>query len=600
VGRIQVLDDRLVNRIAAGEVVERPASVVKELIENSLDASARRIDITAIGAGKRVIRVEDDGHGMDRDDALLALERHATSKLRSPEDLERIATLGFRGEAIPSIAAVSRFVLRTAPEGGIGTEIEVRGGRILAVREVGLPRGTTIEASSLFFNTPARRKFLKSEATELAHIVRVVTRHGLGRPDVGFRLAHDGRDVLDLPAASDLGERVEQIFGADLRRTLLPVAAERDGVRLRGFVGRPADASSRRDAQHFFVNGRLVQDRVLSHAVVQAYGNTAPRDRLPSIFLLLEIAPSLVDVNVHPQKNEVRFARVGEIHDATRDAIVASLGGRGAIPGYTELRPRGELGRLAGAAAGPLQVKERPPTGGGYAPADPEADSSARVVDRVGPPAPAASGPAPAFFGAAESDPRESPRAVPLAQYEDSYIVAQDEGGLLVVDQHAAHERILFEQYLAQAEENRIEVQRLLFPVVLELAPQERVLLEEEAGEFARLGFSLEPFGDGAVRLEGVPALASGVDPRDLVRAILGEARRTRAAAAGIGELRRKLVTTTACHAAIKINHRLSVESMQRLLDDLFRTSNPTTCPHGRPVLFRMTREEIERTFRRR
>ena len=588
-GRIRILDDRLVNRIAAGEVVERPASVVKELIENSLDASARRIDVTLAGAGKRLIRVEDDGEGMDRDDALLALERHATSKLSALEDLEGISTLGFRGEALPSIAAVSRFLLRTAVEGGVGTEIDVRGGRILAVREVGLSRGTSIEVSSLFFNTPARRKFLKSDTTELAHIVRVVTRHALARPDLSLRCVHDERVILELPATADLGERIAQAFGTELRRTLLPLDTRREGIRVRGFVGRPADASSRRDAQHFFVNGRLVQDRVLSHAVIEAFGNTTPRDRHPAIFLLLELEPALVDVNVHPQKTEVRFARAGQIHDAVRDAIAACLGTAAAIPDRV---PGARCAAAPGATRAVLrylEVNERAPGGAGY---------DAPAAQGSPPPTPATD-----LTTSAETRAESvatPPAAVPLAQYLDSYIIAQDREGLLLVDQHAAHERVLFERFLAQAEENRIEVQRLLFPVVLELSPQERVILEQEASEFARLGFVLEPFGGDSARLEAIPALAAGLDPRELVRALLGEAVRARAAAAGIGELRRKLVTTAACQAAIKIHHRLTFEGMQRLLDDVFRASSPTTCPHGRPLVFRLTLAEIEKAFHRR
>ncbi len=576
-GRIQVLDDQLVNRIAAGEVVERPASVVKELLENSLDASARRIEITVGSGGRQLIRVADDGEGMDRDDALLALERHATSKLGSGRDLEGIATLGFRGEALPSIAAVSRFLLRTAPGDGRGTEIDVRGGRIQAVREIGAPRGTSVEAASLFFNVPARRKFLKSQATELAHITRLVTRYALVRPDLRLRLDHDGKNLVDLPVASDRGERIEQIHGPEFRRKVLPFEATRDGLALRGFAGRPVDTSPRRDAQHLFVNGRLVQDRVLAHAITEAYGNTVPRDRFPAVFLFVEIDPRQVDVNVHPQKNEVRFARAGEVHDAVRDALAGALAHEAAVPTYGQLRPSWEgTAPVARAALRYLEVRE-----------------GAAEPSRV-PVAPAS------LLEGAEGEAAERPRAVPLAQYRDSYIIAQDDEGLLLVDQHAAHERVLFERYLAAAEENRVEVQRLLFPVTLDLPPHERVVLEEEAAELARLGFCVDPFGGSSVRIDGVPALASDLDPGGLLRELLGEAARTRAAAAGIEQLRRRLVTTAACQAAIKIHHPLNAESMQGLLDDLFRASNPTTCPHGRPVLFRFTLEEIERTFRRR
>ncbi len=574
-GRIHVLDDLLINRIAAGEVVERPASVVKELIENSLDAGACSIEIAVEGGGRRSIRVVDDGEGMDRDDALLALERHATSKFSSASDLERIATLGFRGEALPSIAAVSRFILRSAPENGRGTEVEVHAGRIAAVRDVAAPRGTRVSVERLFANVPARRKFLRSEGTESAHVVRIVTRYALANPTIGFRLDSGARRLIAAPAVRELGDRIVQLWGKDHLERMLPFGTERGDVRVRGFAGRPVDALPRRDGQHLFVNGRVVQDRVLAHAVQEAYGNTMPRGRFPSVVLFLQVPASEVDVNVHPRKTEVRFRRSGEVHDAVRDAISAGLADAAAVPSLTDLRPssapRGE--------ALPVQLRDPRPEEAFYGP---------------GPRAPEAA-PRPAPLEASEV-----PGAVPLGQYRDSYIVAQDEQGLLLVDQHAAHERVLFERYLEEAEDNRVEVQSLMFPPTVELAAHEALTLEQELAEFRRLGFVIEPFGGNAVRVAGVPALAARLDPGTLLRELLGEASRTRSAAAGVDTLRRKLVTTAACHAAIKVNHPLGRVAMQGLLDDLYRTVNPTTCPHGRPALFRLTLEEIERAFRRR
>lgn len=566
-GRIRVLDDLLVSRIAAGEVVERPAAVVKELLENSVDAGASELEIAAVAGGKQLIRVRDDGIGMDRDDALLALERHATSKLSSCEDLGAIRTLGFRGEALPSIAAVSRFLMRTAACDGEGTEVEARAGRIVAVREVGPPRGTTIEVRNLFLNVPARRKFLRSEATELGYIVRVVTRYALALLGVRIRLTHGDRSVLEIPASRDLAERISVIYGPEFARKLLPVGLDRNGIKVRGLAGRPVDALPRRDAQQVFVNGRLVQDRILSHALAEAYGNTTARDRQPAVFLFLELDPGRVDVNVHPQKTEVRFARADEIHDALRDAVASALGHVTAVPSYTELRPGAYM-----------EVAEPRPT---RTAADPATGASLSAPPR-------------------EEGRSDERRAVPLAQFRDSYVIAEDRDGLVLVDQHAAHERVLFERYLAQAEQNRVEVQRLLFPITVELDPHERLVLEEEAAEFARLGFLVEPFGGRSVRLDGVPSFAVTLEPTALLRTLLGEAARTRAAMTGIPELRRKLVTTAACQAAIKIHHPLTREAMQRLLDDLFGSANPTTCPHGRPTLFRLDLGEIERTFRRR
>lgn len=586
--KIRVLDDALVNRIAAGEVVERPASVVKELMENSLDAGASRIDISVTAGGKRSVRVVDDGEGMGRDDAILALERHATSKLRQVEDLESIQSLGFRGEALPSIASVSRFLLHTSEGRGSGTEIEVRGGRILGVRESPATRGTVIEVNSLFFNTPARRKFLKSDATELSHVARVVTRLALVRPDVAIRLAQDGKVLIDAPSGVGLKERIAAIFGAELTAELLPVGWANESLAVDGFVTRPASARAGKPAQLFFVNGRWVQDRMLLHALAEAYANTISRDRSPAAFLFLKLNSALVDINVHPQKSEVRFARPGEIHDALRAAVHAGLSDQAAIPAHAALRPS-----IFGGVTFETARSDTPPFERALSaerPANPY-----NTVAKSAPPVLARSLPASLIVESEEGKPTRV-----LAQYDDSYILAADDQGLLVVDQHAAHERVLFERYLAEATADRVDVQRLLFPRTLELAPQDALLVDEAAPELARLGFVVAPFGPGTVRLDGVPAVAAAVDPESLFRGVLADARRARSVTAGVAELRHALVTSAACQAAIKIHHRLTLDGMQQLVDDLMRMENPTTCPHGRPILFRLTQEEIERTFRRR
>jgi DNA mismatch repair protein MutL len=575
-GRIRVLDDSVANRIAAGEVVERPASVVKELVENSLDAGASSVEVFVHSGGKRRIEVRDDGEGMDRDDALLSLERHATSKLRTFEDLRSLATLGFRGEALASIASVSRLRIRTGRGEGVGTEIESSGGRISAVREVACPRGTSVEVGSLFFNVPARRKFLKSDTTELARVVRFLTQLALERPGVRFRLEHEGRALLDLPAASDRAERVRQVFGERFFDRLLPFDGSRGGVRAAGFVGRPADAGRKREAPHVFVNGRSVEDRMLSHGILAALENVVVAGTSPTVLLFVEIDPSLVDVNVHPRKAEVRFVRGGEVHDLVRDAVASALPAGSAVPTLEDLRPMALGASAAGAGA--------------------VADAALRYLETAERRA-APYEPVPARLPI--EDARE-PGARALCQYEDSYVVAQARDGLLLVDQHAAHERVIFERYLAAADAGEVVLQKLLFPVLVDLEPSERVLLEEEAPELRRLGFEVEGFGDGTARLDAVPAFAASSDPAALLRALLGDAARVRSTLTGIGELRRRLVTTAACHAAIKVNHPLTREGMQGLLDDLFRTANPTTCPHGRPAVFRLSMEEIERAFRRR
>jgi DNA mismatch repair protein MutL len=593
-GRIRVLSDQLINRIAAGEVVERPASVVKELVENSLDAGARSIEVRLLAGGKSRIEIRDDGDGMDRDDALLALERHATSKLAAASDLETISSLGFRGEALSSIAAVSMLTLKTAGRNGAGTEVVVHGGRIQGVREVGHPRGTTIRVERLFFNVPARRKFLRADATELAHSVRWLTRYALACPDRRFHLGHGERRIIDAEPTADPLQRIAHVYGGELAEGLLPVELRDQDLLVRGYAGRPVDALARRDAQHLFVNGRAIQDRVLTHAVTQAYENTMPPGRYPAVFLFLEMDPSALDVNVHPQKTEVRFRHSSRVHDAVRDALRGALSTGDAIPSLSDLRPAiaEQLGAVQRATLSYLETRETSAGDGLYdrdrtrpAPAPASTDERAPSVDLE---------PRPAQAGSTNR------HAVPLAQYRSSYIVAQDASGLVLIDQHAAHERVLFERYLDEAEANAVGVQQLMFPVTIELAPHEAVLAEQEIEEFERLGFSIEPFGEQVVRLSGIPAIGDRVDPAALFRELLGEAAQAKAATSDSSGLRRRLVTTAACHAAIKINHPLTLSAMQALLDDLYATRSQTTCPHGRPVLFRLTTEEIERAFRRR
>ena len=566
-GKIHLLDDSTINRIAAGEVVERPASVAKELLENSLDAGATRIDIRIQGGGKRFIHVGDDGCGMGREDALLSIQRHATSKLDDDGALEQVRTLGFRGEALPSIAAVSRFILRTAAEDGRGTEIEIHSGHIHEVREVGYPRGTTIEVDRLFYNVPARKKFMRTDGTETAHIVRIVSRYALARPDVRFSLEQAGRKLVDAAAAGDGATRIRQVLGAEAAERMIPFDTGPGPVRAHGFAGRPAHALAGRDRQNLFVNGRAVNDRVMAHAVAEAYGNTVPRGRYPAVVLFLQLDGSLVDVNVHPQKTEVRFQQSSRIHECVRNGLRTALSDQGMVPRLDQLRPAG--------AASPFSVFE------------PTAGFPARQSSRQETVGGAATAPAPVGARA-------------LAQYRDSYIVAQDREGLLVVDQHAAHERVIFERFMAEAEENHVQVQRLLFPRMLELSPSEFVTLEAEQDEFRRLGFLIEPFGGTTVRLDAVPAHAAEADPEDLVHELLGDAAEVKSSATAAEGLRYRLVTTAACKAAIKINHPLDGAGMQALLNDLYQVENLTTCPHGRPALFRLTLDEIEKAFRRR
>ena len=589
--RIQRLPDHVIDRIAAGEVVERPASVVKELLENSLDAGARRIRIQLENGGKSSIAIDDDGLGMTAEEARLSVQRHATSKLRSADDLHRITTFGFRGEALCSIAAVSAFQLRTQCEGSAGTELTIRGGELETDREIAAARGTRIQVDRLFFNVPARRKFLRADTTELAHIVRLVTKIALVRSETRFRLEHSGQTLLDTPPATDSAARLVQIFGRERARKMLPFELESNGLKAHGFAGRPVDSLPRRDSQHLFVNGRIVTDRVLQQGIDAAYGETMPRGRYPALVLFLDVNPDLVDVNVHPQKNQVRFGAPQQVRETVRQAIRSALQGAAVVPELSELRPNpsgspASPGGIGDATMAYLQ-RHRDESGGvaTWSVREPKASSVSRpatpLIDR----------------------PRvqdDDSAAMPLGQYLESYIVAQDREGILLVDQHAAHERVLFEKYLADAENDAVEVQTLMFPQTLELSPDENAWLLSELAEFRRLGFRIEPFGGTAVRVRAIPAVAGGSDPAELIRELLGEAGNAKNATRDTQELRRRLITTAACHAAIKVNYPLSRPAMQRLLDDLFRVENPSTCPHGRPALFRLSLDEIERAFRRR
>jgi DNA mismatch repair protein MutL len=428
----------------------------------------------------------------------------------------------------------------------------------------------------LFHNVPARRKFMRTDGTETTHIVRIVSRYALARPDVRFSLEQAGRQLVDATTAADAATRVRQILGAEAAQRMIAFDTGPGQVRAHGFAGRPAHAHAGRDRQHLFVNGRAVNDRVMAHAVGEAYGNTIQRGRFPAVVLFLEVDGSLVDVNVHPQKTEVRFQQSALIHERVRNGLRSALSDQGMVPRLDQLRPAVIPEQtVPTSSASPFSVLE-PATG------FPGPPTAQREI----------------LSGTASEPPPVGARA--LAQYRDSYIVAQDKEGLLVVDQHAAHERVIFERYMAEADANQVQVQRLLFPRMLELSPSEYVTLETEREEFRRLGFLMEPFGGTTVRLDAVPGHAAEADPEDLVHELLGDAAVSKSSTTAAEGLRYRLVTTAACKAAIKVNHPLDTTGMQALLNDLYQVENLTTCPHGRPALFRLTLDEIEKAFRRR
>jgi DNA mismatch repair protein MutL len=592
-GRISLLPPDLANQIAAGEVVERPASIVKELIENSIDAGARRIRVAVDVGGKRLVRVEDDGEGMGPEDARLAIERHATSKIASADDLAAIRTLGFRGEALPSIASVSHFVLRSRLRGDLaGTEIRVSGGAITSAQETGCPEGTSIEIGDLFYNLPARRKFLKSDTAETTQCSRVVSQFALGYPEIGFSLTSGSRTLFQWPPVASLEERLYQMFGE--RRDLLPVAKALSGCTITGYVAALAEQGPTKGPQNVFVNRRIVKDRTIAHAIIEAYSSASIKERSPEVHLFLEIPHDRVDVNVHPTKAEVRFRDQSFIHEAVKHAVGDAIG-RGVVPELQLLPPNREAVPAAQAIPGVLAGGTYPSR---WMPDDVRAAlSSSGAQGRLATAAAALSGGASPAEVAATADSPVKPM-IPLGQFRDTFIIAVDADGIAIIDQHVAHERVLFERVMERLGAGRLESQRLLEPLLVELSPGSRQALLGHADHLDTLGFGIEEFGGDTLRLTAVPALLGREDAVTAVRA-LAEDLEGLDRGSTAGDALRRIAATTACHAAVKANDPLTHEKMLHLLEELRRTAYSTVCPHGRPVMLRLTRREIERNFQR-
>jgi DNA mismatch repair protein MutL len=654
-GRIRVLSDQVANQIAAGEVVERPASVVKELLENSLDAGATRIRVEIEAGGRKLIRIVDNGHGMGRDDALLAFERHATSKLRTSDDLLSIATLGFRGEALPSIASVARLSLETrAAEDEVGTNVEIAGGKMLSVEDAGIPPGTTIAVRDLFFNTPARRKFLRSEQTELGHVAALVTHYALAHPGKHFELHSATQALLTAPAVANAGERLYQIFGRETFESMIPVAAELDFahaglpepppwkreadyekpeagmMRLTGFVSKPELQKLNRNSIYVFVNGRLIRDRLVLHALSEAYRNVIPPTSFPVVLLFLEMPPQEVDVNVHPAKTEVRFRQSAFVHDFVRDSVrTALMKARPAASFFSALSAgptaSADLSRGMLVDVSPLPgVDQAVYQPGGSATLVAESEGAIEPGDvatfelreRVVPPSPGRLGfegagiavgydePAGGLNAAVQAATEEQPTLnslatlKPLGQLRDSFILATNEEGLWIVDQHVAHERVLFEKILRERKTEQVQRQRLLMPVLVELLPEQMVTFAAIADELERNGFEAEPFGPRTLAVKATPVGLEGRELERMLEEVLAvtereqqveneQARRTRIAA------------SIACHAAIKVNMPLEPAKIDWLLRELGKTEHPTSCPHGRPIALRYSLKDIQRAFQR-
>ncbi len=606
-GRIAVLPPELANQIAAGEVVERPASVVKELVENALDAGATRVQVTIEHGGKSLIRVEDDGIGMSPEDARLAIERHATSKIRHADDLDAIRTLGFRGEALPSIASVSRFRLRTRPHGAlVGTEVVVEAGRLVHEGEVGMPEGTHIDVRDLFVNLPARRKFLKSDSAEAAQVSRLLTQLALGAPGVGFTLTSAGRRLLSCAPAADQAERFYQIYGD--RRDLIPVSREGGGLRVEGYIAPLAENGPLRGPQHVYVNGRIVRDKTIAHAIQAAYAVATVRERSPEVHLFIRMPHDRVDVNVHPTKAEVRFLEQSLVHEVIRRALADALGAT--APPELRLQPQDSavVEPRAVSLPGVFAIHDRivqqggsvvPPPGPIYAGREGAGEVALAAASSAAAEAQAASlaGGAAVPAGAPTPDTGLRPM-MPLGQFRNTYIIAVDPDGIAIIDQHVAHERVLYEQIYERLTSSALDSQRLLTPLLLDLDPSQRAALAAHRDDLARLGFEVEEFGGDSIRVTAMPALLplSDVEPslRALSQDLEGFDRGSR-----VHDVLKQLAATMACHAAVKANDPLTLDKMRYILDELHRTAYSTVCPHGRPVVLRLTRREIEKNFQR-
>ncbi len=655
--KIRILPDVVANRIAAGEVVERPASIVKECLENSLDAQARQIDLTVERGGKESIRIRDDGEGMTQDDAILAFERHATSKIRTAEELMAIQTFGFRGEALAAIASVARITLTTRLHGATsGTEVCLEGGKLRHVREVAAPGGTEILVRDLFFNLPARRKFLKTEATEAFHITNLVTHYALAHPQCGFTLQHNGRQVLAVTATTNLRARAYQLFGANLLDSLAPVEFAQGGIVVGGFVSRPHVQRTSRDGQYLFVNRRFVRDKLIGRALSEAYRNILPPGVFPAAMLFVEVPPDMVDVNVHPQKTEVRFRAPQQVLESIVTAVQQALGrspqfapfpmtattppahptttAASTSPPTGPHRPsspavQAALQSLAPpppvtVPAAPVQPaqNERQPPPFFTAPPQPGDGSATPSVPTLPTPEPldeaatrlhsilggrprtrcASAGqrahqPRPTASEPHPPDGRRTDVRI-LGQIHDSYIVAADADGLLLIDQHVAHERILFEQQVRALLARDVLTQMLLTPLVVDLSPAQAMVFDALESELEAAGFRTTRLAGRTVAVQGVPADLSAEDAKTLLTELL-DALVSEQQTVSREHFLRELAASLACRAAIKVNMNLTPEKMTWLVDELFRCEQPTNCPHGRPIILRFDMALIERGFKR-
>lgn len=585
VNRIRILPEALANKIAAGEVVERPAAACKELIENAIDAGSTQVRIEVKGGGRSLIRVSDNGWGMSRDDALLCLERHATSKIKTAADMDKIQTLGFRGEAIPSLVAVSRFRLVTREADALeGTEIEADGGKIRFVRGAGCPAGTQVEMRQLFFNVPARKKFLRSESTELSHIQQMGMLYALAHPRVQFSLRHNDRLLFEAPPAADLRERVRVLFGREIVSQLLPVEHEGGGIRVTGLIAKPGFARSHRREMNFFVNQRPVESRAIYYGMLEGYHNALMKGKFPIAFLLIEIDPLGVDVNIHPAKREVRFRDEAAMQRSVAEAVRSALGKVESRPVAVSAGMSIAAERFSHTGAVATQgnlVRESLPLGTSF-----WSQKTAPAAEKI-------------FTEAAPPEiSRDEIHAI-HGIVGKLFILAENKKGLVVIDQHAAHERILYERLLERVSKQAAPSQKLLIPQAVELSPTDFQFLKDQIPLLERMGFGVSEFGRNALMIDALPPHLSPENIPSLFRSMVDALQE---AGSGVNRerFREDVIAKTVCRAAVKANDPLGKNEAERLLKDLLACAQPYCCPHGRPTMIQISNEELEKKFGRR
>lgn len=588
---VHVLDDNTINKIAAGEVVERPASVIKELVENAIDAKADRIEVEIMAGGTSFMRVSDNGIGMSREDAEKAILRHATSKIVQVDDLQAIATLGFRGEALPSIASVSRFYLQTRQAGAeLGTEIKITGGKTTEIGAAGCNLGTTIRVEDLFFNTPARKKFLKTNNTESGRINEFIIKLAISHPEIAFKLINNNKSSLATPGRGDLKETLQSLYGASVGQSLLPLEFEDEDIKLWGFVSKPSAIRSSRSWQTFIVNGRIIASRAIAKAIDNAYHALIPKSGYPLIALNIEVPQHTIDVNVHPQKTEMKFEDESRIFKAVYKAVLDAV------------RPKGQVGQLGQLAAQADHVQQHVEKGlqelnfGQPVMNFPLREEKPAMTWQEGTTALAQDKSVKSVQSVVDEE-EKLPTAgmIPIGQVDDTYIIAQDGDSLYIVDQHAAHERVLFDRFSAQAE--HIPSQQLLVHLILDFSTHESQIIEENLELLAGLGFGLEPSGPNQFRLMEVPADVPSSHAEEFIREVLASMEELHRPTAA--ELRQAVLATTACKAAIKAGFKLNYRQMEILLQELNDTAMPYTCPHGRPTIIKFSSDELAKMFKR-